>query len=71
MSDEKKREYIKSYMSNYIKNAKDTFCSDCGSIYKSYRKHKHLQSKKHIKNVEQGNHYEQSKKDKKKPCPMK
>lgn len=45
---------MKKYMRNYIKNAKDVHCQYCGSTYKSYRKYRHEQSKKHQKNVKGG-----------------
>ena len=45
---------MKTYMRQYIKNAKDVHCIHCGSTYKSYRKYRHVQSKKHQNNVKAG-----------------
>ena len=44
-------EYMKAYMRKYIACAEDVPCECCNTTYKSYRKCKHVRSKKHIKNM--------------------
>lgn len=48
-------EYQKEYMKKYIENSEDVLCPCCNKTYKSYRKYKHMITKKHINNAAKHN----------------
>ena len=42
------QEYMRDYMKTYIAASKTIQCEECGGHYKSYRKYKHMASKKYL-----------------------
>ena len=40
-------EYMKQYMKKYIAESATIICTECEGHYKSYRRYRHIKSKKH------------------------
>ena len=40
-------EYMKKYMKKYIAESATIICTECEGHYKSYRRYRHIKSKKH------------------------